>query len=92
MEALLAVHKHVTRKQGEEDKLDVVDSLAGIFDTHFDIHLVSYFLLLRCVCSCMCRNVHGGVRGQFLRVTVLLLCVLGTELRLSALVANTFAF
>lgn len=60
MEALLAVHKHVTRKQGEEDKLDVVDSLTGIFDTHFDIHLVSYFLLLRCVCSCTCCNVHRG--------------------------------
>lgn len=45
MEALLEVHKPVTRKQGEEDKLDVVESLTGIFD----IHLASYFPLLMCV-------------------------------------------
>lgn len=34
----------------------------------------------------------GCFRGQLKRIVAFLLCVLGTELRLSALVANTFAF
>lgn len=70
MEALLEVHKHVTRKQGEEDKLDVVESLTGIFD----IHLVSYFTLLMCV------FMHGqqhswGESEDNLRELLLFYCV-----------------
>lgn len=58
MEALLEVHKPVTRKQGEEDKLDVVESLTGIFD----VHLVSYFPLLMCVFMHVPQHSWGGQR------------------------------